>query len=76
MVKPSVEGNIVTFYDPDMESVHKQTGEINGVTFNMEFVTGSVELNYGVKTFKNDKGQVYKIEKYDLIAVKLISEWR
>ena len=60
-VEPSVPGNKVIFDDPSLESMIEPKGE--GMTFIMK--TGSIGLEGNRKIFKNDNGQVHRIEIFE-----------
>ncbi len=55
---PSIEGNKVIFDAPELESIIES--KCGGIFFVMH--TGSIALEGNKKVFKNDKGEVHRIE--------------
>ena len=66
----AVDGNEILFYKPERQTKI----ENNGVTFNITMHTGSINLDMikGLKEFRNDKGQIYKIEKFNPNIVRIV----
>lgn len=69
--KPSVEGNSVIFYNYNLDyNLHL----IEDLETRIKVLYGSLEVDMirGIKIFKNYKNQVYKIEKFDPIIVRVV----
>ena len=68
--KPSVEGNKVIFDAPELETYIE--GKCEGMT--LRFATGRIELCGNKKIFKNSRGETTRIELFNPIVCRLISE--